>query len=81
LFCARDGEAVSGRIFGQRGAGTQGRASADGDRRDELSIAADERIVFDDGAVFVGTVVIASNRAGTNVDARSDRGITDRGAA
>src|SRR5688572_26797561 len=58
-------------------AGADIRAAADADRRDELRVGADERAIFDDGLVFVLTVVVARDRARADVHVRADVGIAD----
>src|SRR5205085_10856328 len=48
-------------------------------RRHELRIRADEHVVFDDGAVLVGAIVIAGDRARADVHVAADAGIADVG--
>src|SRR5690242_553610 len=79
LLGTRYGQLAFRRILGQRRAGTQRGTLANAYRRDELGVAADEGVVFDHGAEFVGAVIVASDRAGADIDARAHRGITDIG--
>ena len=65
------------RVFGDGGAGADGGTLRYCYRRDQLSIGADKNIVLDDRLVFIGTIVITRNRAGTDVDVLSDYGIAD----
>ena len=65
------------RVFGDGGAGADGGTLRYCYRRDQLSIGADKNIVLDDRLVFIGAVVIARNRAGTDVDVLSDYGVAD----
>jgi hypothetical protein len=79
LLHARDGELVGRRVLGQRGAGAERGAAADGDRRHQLRIGADEDVVLDHRAVLVGAVVVAGDGAGADVDVPADGGIADIG--
>src|SRR5882762_5760387 len=59
-------------VLGERGSGAEPRPAADAHRRDKLRVRADENIVLDDGAVLVRPVVVAHDRAGTDVDVAAD---------
>ncbi len=65
------------RVFGDGGAGADGGTLRYCYRRDQLSIGANKNIILDDRLVFIGAIVIARNRAGTDVDVLSDYGIAD----
>ena len=49
------------------------------DRRYELGIGANENIIFDNSAVFVGAIVITGDRSGANIDTRTDAAIAEIG--
>src|SRR6267154_2374439 len=66
-------------VLGERGSSAERRPAADPHRRDKLRVRADENIVLDDGAVLVRPVVVAHDRAGTNVDVAADVAIADVG--
>src|SRR6267154_746709 len=66
-------------VLGERGSGAERRPAADPHRRDKLRVRADENIVLDDGAVLVRPVVVAHDRAGTDVDVAADVAIADVG--
>src|SRR6476661_5550294 len=53
------------------------RAPPDRDRRDQLRVGPDVDVVLDDRAVLVGTVVVAGDRPGADVDVAPHRCITD----
>src|SRR5690606_36693198 len=72
---ARDRQLAGRRVLRDRRARTDRRACADLDRRDEHHAGTDERTVPDHGAVLVRAVVVASDRAGADVDLRADRGV------
>src|SRR5512146_2400691 len=71
---------LAGRCIADDGrAGAYGGPLADGHRSDELHVGTDVHIIFDHGAVLVRAVVIAGDRAGTDVDVASNGGIADVG--
>src|SRR5687768_15110931 len=53
LARAGDSQRSRGHVLGDRRTGSHVGARADGDRRDELRVAADERAILDDGLVLV----------------------------
>ena len=65
------------RVFGDGGAGADGGTLRYCYRCDQLSIGANKNIILDDRLVFIGTIVIARNGAGTDIDVLSDYGIAD----
>src|SRR4029077_9158967 len=64
-------------VFANRRARADVRPLANRDRGDELGVATDERAVLDGGGVLVRAVVVARDRAGTDVDPRSDDGVPE----
>src|SRR5258706_1981647 len=66
-------------VLGERGSGAERRPAPDPHRRDKLRVRADENIVLDDGAVLVRPVVVAHDRAGTDVDVAADVAVADVG--
>ena len=74
--------ACDGQFPGRR-IGADGRAGADGgvlaDRygRDQGAVRADKSAVLNDGTMFVRAVVVAGDRAGADVDCRTDGRIAD----
>ena len=79
LPCAAYRQRSCRHILGQRGACTDRRATADLDRCDQLAIRPDKGIILDNRPVLVGTIVIAGDRACTDIDPAADGGITDIG--
>ncbi len=51
-------------------------AFADGDGRDQLCVAADERMIFNNGAIFINAIVIHRNNAGANINPFANSRIT-----
>ena len=66
-------------VLGDRRPGRHVRALADGHRRDELRVAADEDVVLDHRRVLPNPVVIAGNRAGADVHLLADRRVAQVG--
>src|SRR5205823_7819077 len=79
LAGAAQGQSVCGDILSDRGACGHIRALADTHRRHQGGIAADESTVFDNGYVFVDSIVIAGDCPGAYIDASADFGITQIG--
>src|SRR5690606_25834177 len=77
LRCARQRQLTSGRIARQGGTRTEGCALAYRDRRYQLRIRADKGVVFDDGLVLVGAIVVASDGACADVDALTHHSVPD----
>ena len=65
--------------MGDHAAGRDDRAVADGDRRHQRRVGADERALADYRAEFVNAVVIAGDRAGADIGARADVAVADIG--
>ena len=70
-------ELMGGCIAGEGCSRSQGGALMDHNRGHKLGIGADEDIVFNDGAMFLGAVVVAGDGAGTNVDTCAHGGVPD----
>ena len=49
----------------------------DGDRCDKLRVGTDEDAVLDHGAMLVRAIVVAGNRAGTDIDVAADGRVAD----
>ena len=79
LAVASNGEFAGGGIAVDDGAGSDGRVLANGYRRDEGAIGADEDAVFDARHVLVHAVVVAGDGAGTDVHVGTDVGVADVG--
>src|SRR3546814_9117645 len=60
------------------GARAQGSAAPDPHRSDQLRVRPDEGVIFNDGAMLVGAIVVAGNGAGAHIHARADIGVADR---
>src|SRR5690606_3418220 len=73
----RDRQLAGRRILVDRRAGGDRRAGADLDRRDERRVRADEYAVADHGTVLVRAVVVARDRAGSDVHIRADGRVAD----
>ena len=79
VFSGRAGKRQSlGRdIFTDSGAGADSCTFTDVYRCHQSRIGADKNIVFNDSFVFVGTIIIASDRASTDIDRSAHVGIAD----
>src|SRR5450759_2504185 len=77
LFAARQVELARRCVAVDRRTRTNRCALAYRHRRDQLCIRADEYIVFDDGAMFVRAIIIAGDRASTDVHSSADRTVAD----
>src|SRR5690349_3176960 len=77
LLTALDGKSVGGHVLGDRRSRADVRPVADGDRRDQACVGADERIVADFRLVFLEAIVVARDRAGAHVHAVADRRVTE----
>src|SRR3977135_1403918 len=67
LLRSADGERVVGHVLGHRGARGHVGAFAYSNGRRDLRIAADERVLADDGRVLHEAVVVAKDGAGAHV--------------
>src|SRR5258706_9550417 len=72
LLAAGQSQSACRRVLGGRGSAAGRRPRTDPRRREKLRGRADENIVLDDGAVLVRPVVVAHDRAGTDVDVAAD---------
>src|SRR6478735_7496547 len=77
LFGTRQRQRLGGRVPRDSRAGAYGGAVRQLDRRDQLSIGADEYVILEDRLVLVRATVVAGNRARADVDALADYGIAD----
>src|SRR5690348_10763685 len=77
LLHARQRERAARHVLGDRGSGADVRIATDRDGRHQLAIAADERAGLDRGLVLRDAVVVAGDRAGTDVGLRPDRRVTE----
>ena len=76
---AGDGELPVGYVFVNRAAGTGGHFIAQRNGRNQHAVGADAYFVADDGFVFVDTVVVGDDGAGTEIGFAADAGIADVG--
>src|SRR5262245_9885062 len=72
LLAGADRQRAGRHVFPNRGSRSHVRLLADGDRRDQLRVAADERPAFDGRRVLAGAVVVAGDRAGADVHVVAD---------
>src|SRR5206468_4096784 len=72
LSSPRDAERPWRHVARDRRAGGDVRPAADVHGRDELRVAADERLVLDHGLMLLLAVIVARDRAGADVDPFSD---------
>src|SRR5687768_18008225 len=79
LLAGADRQCARGYVLAYRRSAADIRAFADGDRRNQLRIAADEGAVFDDRLLLPDPVVVAGDRAGSDVYIRPDRRIAEVG--
>ena len=64
-------------VLSNRGAGADVRPFADRDRRDQLRVAADEGAIRNRRDLLPDAVVVARDRPGADVDARSDHRVAE----
>ena len=74
---ARDRERAIGHVLGDDAAGAGVSARADGDRRHQRGVRADEGVRADGGAVLAEAVIIAGDGAGADIGPRADVGVAD----
>src|ERR687891_1039677 len=79
LPAARDAQAAGRHVAIDRAAGADHGALADGHRRDQRAVRADERAGADVGPVLAETVVVAGDGAGADVCLGADAGVADVG--
>lgn len=79
LLARADGKRSGRDVLANRRAGADVGAFADGDRRNQLRIAADEGSVSDGGHLFPEPVVVARDGAGTNVHVGANDGVAEIG--
>src|SRR5437588_7834667 len=72
LLAGTDGQGARRDRFANCRAAAHVRALADGDRRHELRVAADEGAILDHGLMFFLAVVVARDRSGADVHVRAD---------
>src|SRR5690606_2172246 len=77
LPAAGDGQIVVAHVAGHGRSRHDVGVLADGHRRDQVAVAADEGAVADDGPVFVSPVVVASEDPAPDVHAGLDFRVTD----
>ena len=75
LLGTRQRQRLGGRVLRDGRAGADGGALRNLDRRDQLSIGADEYVILDDSLVLVRAIIVAGNRSRADVDALADHGI------
>src|SRR5690606_29196037 len=76
---AGDAELVGRRVLADHRAGADGRVPADGHRRHQRRIGADEGAILDGGDELVDAVVVAGDGAGADIDAAADHRIAEIG--
>src|SRR6476660_8673621 len=79
LFAPGDRQRIGRHVLGNRRSRGNIRPSPDANRGDQLTVAADERAVFDHGWILRDAVLVAGNRPGTPVDVLSDRRVAEIG--
>src|SRR5690606_28253925 len=77
LAPACDRELAFGGVAGDHRTGADGGVAADLHRRHQRGVRADEGVVADHRGRLVGTVVVAGDGAGADVDAAADFGVAD----
>src|SRR4051794_17252890 len=77
LLGALDDERVRGDVAGDDAARAGDRAGADGDRRDQRRVRADEGAGADDGLLLEEAVVVAGDRPGADVGALAHLRVAD----
>src|SRR5262252_6969798 len=77
LLPGAHGERTRGNVLANRRAAADVGAFTDGDGRDELRIAADERAVLDRRLILLLAVVVARDRAGADVHLVADRRVAE----
>src|SRR5690606_38546771 len=74
---SRQGKLVGRGIPRQGGAGPDGRAGTDRDRRHQIGARANEGTIADDSTVLIGAIVVAGDGARADVDVGADIGVAD----
>src|SRR5262249_39697668 len=79
LPAAGNAQSIRRNIVRDRGTGRYVSALADSYRRNQLAIAADKDVVFDDGLILSLAVIVAGDRAGADINPVPDFGVADVG--